>query len=79
MHALTLRSHVAPDPCIDDFILGSYDYSNIKDLDFSHNNISRINPGFFKPTELSLTTLNLAFNTLMVKFSKAFNFIYLNL
>ncbi|CRK93089.1 CLUMA_CG006599, isoform A [Clunio marinus] len=53
------------DPC-NDFISGSsIHHSNIKILDLSFNNISRISPGYFKPTELSLISLNLAYNVIM--------------
>lgn len=45
---------------------GSIYHSNVKVLDLSHNNISKIYPGFFKPAEISLTNLYLGYNSLMV-------------
>uniref|UniRef100_A0A182SDA4 LRRCT domain-containing protein n=1 Tax=Anopheles maculatus TaxID=74869 RepID=A0A182SDA4_9DIPT len=39
-------------------------HSNIRSLDFSNNNISRIVPGYFRPTELSLMKLVLRNNKL---------------
>lgn len=42
-------------------------HSNIKILDLSHNNISIIHPGYFRPAEISLTHLHLGYNSLMVK------------
>ncbi|XP_037026425.1 chaoptin isoform X1 [Bradysia coprophila] len=44
---------------------GSISHSNVKVLDLSHNNISKIYPGFFRPAEISLTHLNLGHNSLM--------------
>ena len=44
-------------------------HSNIKILDLSHNNISIIHPGYFRPAESSLTHLHLAYNALMVGLS----------
>lgn len=41
-------------------------HSNIKILDLSHNNISIIYPGYFRPAENSLTHLHLGYNSLMV-------------
>lgn len=41
-------------------------HSNIKLLDLSHNNISIIYPGYFRPAESSLTHLYLGYNALMV-------------
>jgi len=41
-------------------------HSNIKILDLSHNNISIIHPGYFRPAEISLTHLHLGYNSLMV-------------
>lgn len=41
-------------------------HSNIKILDLSHNNISLIHPGYFRPAESSLTHLHLGYNSLMV-------------
>ena len=43
-------------------------HSYIKVLDMSHNNITNIGGGFFKPAELSLVSLNLAFNYLQVSY-----------
>lgn len=48
-------------------------HSNIKILDLSHNNISIIYPGYFRPAEISLTHLHLGYNSLMVR-SKYFIF-----
>lgn len=45
---------------------GSVYHSNIKVLDLSHNNVSHITGGFFKPAELSLTQLYLSHNAIMV-------------
>lgn len=42
-------------------------HSNIKILDLSHNNISIIYPGYFRPAEISLTHLHLGYNSLMVR------------
>ncbi|XP_050075895.1 chaoptin [Anopheles maculipalpis] len=39
-------------------------HSNIRSLDFSNNNISRIVPGYFRPAELSLMKLVLSSNKL---------------
>lgn len=44
---------------------GTVYHSNIKILDLSHNNISRISTGFFKPAELSVTQLYLGHNSIM--------------
>lgn len=44
---------------------GSVYHSNIKILDLSHNNISIIHPGYFRPAEISLTHLHLGYNSLM--------------
>ncbi|KAJ6640078.1 Chaoptin, partial [Pseudolycoriella hygida] len=44
---------------------GSIYHSYIKVLDLSHNNVTKIYPGFFKPAEISLTHLYLGFNSLM--------------
>ncbi|XP_055380900.1 chaoptin isoform X2 [Condylostylus longicornis] len=44
---------------------GSIYHSNIKNLDLSHNNISIIHPGYFRPVEMSLTHLHLGYNALM--------------
>lgn len=41
-------------------------HSNIKVLDFANNNISEIQPGYFKPAEMSLTHLYLGHNKLTV-------------
>ncbi|XP_063706940.1 chaoptin isoform X2 [Culicoides brevitarsis] len=43
---------------------GSVFHSNIKQLDLSHNNISNILGGFFRPAEISLTHLYLGHNYL---------------
>lgn len=48
------------------FVAGSMYHSNIKILDLSHNNISIIYPGYFRPAESSLTHLHLGYNALMV-------------
>lgn len=48
---------------------GSIYHSNVKVLDLSHNNISKIYPGFFRPAEISLTNLYLGYNSLMVSVS----------
>lgn len=65
-NALDCKFLFAPDPC-ETFVIGSsISYSTIKDLDLSHNNISRISPGYFKPAELTLVSLNLAYNSMMV-------------
>lgn len=45
---------------------GSVYHSNIKILDLSHNNVSHIGSGFFKPAELSLTQLYLGYNAITV-------------
>ncbi|XP_011212502.1 chaoptin isoform X1 [Bactrocera dorsalis] len=44
---------------------GSMHHSNIKLLDLSHNNISLIHPGYFRPAEISLTHLYMGYNSLM--------------
>ncbi|XP_013100006.1 chaoptin isoform X1 [Stomoxys calcitrans] len=44
---------------------GSMYHSNIKILDLSHNNISIIYPGYFRPAESSLTHLHMGYNALM--------------
>ncbi|XP_017122826.1 chaoptin [Drosophila elegans] len=44
---------------------GTMYHSNIKILDLSHNNISIIHPGYFRPAEISLTHLHLGYNSLM--------------
>ncbi|XP_037955244.1 chaoptin isoform X2 [Teleopsis dalmanni] len=44
---------------------GSMYHSNIKILDLSHNNISIIHPGYFRPAEISLTHLHMGYNSLM--------------
>ncbi|CAD6994601.1 chaoptin isoform X1 [Ceratitis capitata] len=44
---------------------GSMHHSNIKLLDLSHNNISIIHPGYFRPAEISLTHLYMGYNSLM--------------
>lgn len=46
--------------------VGSVYHSNIKILDLSHNMISKIGSGFFRPAEVSLTHLHLAHNQLTV-------------
>lgn len=46
--------------------VGTMYHSNIKILDLSHNNISRISPGFFRPAEISLTHLHLGHNAIIV-------------
>lgn len=46
--------------------IGSVYHSNIKFLDLSHNNITRISPGFFKPAEISLIHLYLGHNAIRV-------------
>ncbi|XP_037921990.1 chaoptin isoform X3 [Hermetia illucens] len=43
---------------------GGMVHSNIKILDLSHNNVSVIHPGYFKPVEMSLTHLHLGYNNL---------------
>lgn len=48
------------------FPAGGMYHSNIKILDLSHNNISIIYPGYFRPAEISLTHLHLGYNSLMV-------------
>jgi len=48
------------------FFSGGMYHSNIKILDLSHNNISIIYPGYFRPAEISLTHLHLGYNSLMV-------------
>lgn len=53
--SLTIRDHG-----------GSLFHSNIKQLDLSHNNISNIMGGFFRPAEISLTHLYLGSNILTV-------------
>lgn len=45
---------------------GSIYHSNIKILDLSYNNVSRIDGGFFKPAEMSLTQLFLDHNSITV-------------
>lgn len=66
MHAQFRLSLKVSDPCIDPLISGgSINHANIKVLDLSHNNISRIHPGYFKPAEMSLISLSLAYNSLM--------------
>lgn len=54
--SLTIRDHG-----------GSLFHSNIKQLDLSHNNITNILGGFFRPAEISLTHLYLGNNYLTVK------------
>ncbi|RZF46767.1 hypothetical protein LSTR_LSTR002630 [Laodelphax striatellus] len=39
-------------------------HSNVKVLDMSHNNITRVGRGYFRPVEASLTHLHMAYNSL---------------
>lgn len=45
---------------------GSAYHSNIKILDMSHNNISKVQAGYFRPAEISLTHLYLGNNFIKV-------------
>lgn len=56
--SLTIRDHG-----------GSLFHSNVKQLDLSHNNISNILGGFFRPAEISLTHLYMGSNYLTVSTS----------
>lgn len=58
--------------------IGSVYHSNIKVLDLSHNVITGISAGFFRPAEISLTHLYLAHNQLTVSklYSYAHVYVY---
>lgn len=70
---------VSPELAVNFCQPGSIYHSNIKVLDLSHNNVSRIDGGFFKPAELSLTQLYLAHNAITVSYLEMLGTLIANL